>query len=112
MKLFFTAEAARASVGDKAGAQASRSHFVFGVHLKIRSCTAAEDDAQCSQVATLALVDLAGSQRAKKAGIDGQWMREARSINRSLAFLEQVPQFRSGFEQQTCHARIHEMWTH
>lgn len=94
LKLFFTAEAARATARDKSGSHASRSHFVFGVHLSIRSCTAAGDAAECAHVATLALVDLAGTERAKKAGADGQWMREARSINRSLAFLEQVPSWK------------------
>lgn len=91
LRLFFTAEAARATARDKSGGQASRSHFVFNVHLSIRCCSAAPDAEDCAQVATLSLVDLAGSERAKKAGADGQWMREARSINRSLSFLEQVP---------------------
>lgn len=63
---------------------------MFNIHLNIRSCMAAADGADCAQVATLSLVDLAGFERAKKTGADGQWMREARSINRSLAFLEQV----------------------
>eukprot|EP00892_Ulva_mutabilis_P003520 jgi/Ulvmu1/153/UM001_0157.1 len=90
LKLLFTAEAARATARDGHSARASRSHFVFNVHLSIRTCTAAAGATECAQVATLSVMDLAGSERAKKAGAGGQWLREARSINRSLAFLEQT----------------------
>ena len=38
----------------------------------------------------LALVDLAGSERVLRSGIEGTMLREARHINLSLHFLEQV----------------------
>ena len=38
----------------------------------------------------LALVDLAGSERVLRSGIEGATLREARHINLSLHFLEQV----------------------
>ncbi len=38
----------------------------------------------------LNLVDLAGSERVAKTGLDGSVLREARHINLSLHFLEQV----------------------
>lgn len=38
----------------------------------------------------LNLVDLAGSERASKTGIDGTTLREAKYINLSLHYLEQV----------------------
>ncbi len=38
----------------------------------------------------LSLVDLAGSERVGKTGADGQVLREAKSINLSLHYLEQV----------------------
>lgn len=38
----------------------------------------------------LHLVDLAGSERSKKSGSDGNTMKEANYINRSLSYLEQV----------------------
>ncbi len=38
----------------------------------------------------LALVDLAGSERMLRSGIEGTTLREARHINLSLHFLEQV----------------------
>ncbi len=38
----------------------------------------------------LNLVDLAGSERASKTGIDGTTLKEAKYINLSLHYLEQV----------------------
>ncbi len=38
----------------------------------------------------LNLVDLAGSERVAKSGLDGSVLREARHINLSLHYLEQV----------------------
>ena len=38
----------------------------------------------------LHLVDLAGSERVFKTGVDGTTLSEARAINLSLHFLEQV----------------------
>ena len=40
--------------------------------------------------AKLNLVDLAGSERVAKTGVDGAILREAKHINLSLHFLEQV----------------------
>jgi kinesin family protein 6/9 len=42
----------------------------------------------------LNLVDLAGSERASKTGIDGTTLREAKYINLSLHYLEQVRGYR------------------
>ncbi len=50
----------------------SRSHCIFTLHLEAR------------------LVDLAGSVRVGKTGIDGTTLMEAKYINLSLHFLEQV----------------------
>jgi kinesin family protein 6/9 len=38
----------------------------------------------------LHLVDLAGSERVAKTGVDGTTLREAKYINLSLHYLEQV----------------------
>lgn len=38
----------------------------------------------------LHLVDLAGSDRVSKTGLNGQLLTEAKFINRSLHYLEQV----------------------
>ena len=50
------------------------------------------DDRVDSQVrrSKLHLVDLAGSERAAKTGIDGTTLREAKFINLSLHYLEQL----------------------
>ena len=46
--------------------------------------------AQTVRRSKLALVDLAGSERVLRSGIEGTTLREARHINLSLHFLEQV----------------------
>jgi kinesin family member 6/9 len=38
----------------------------------------------------LHLVDLAGSERVAKTGVDGSVLKEAKSINLSLHYLEQI----------------------
>jgi kinesin family protein 6/9 len=63
----------------------SRSHCVFSLHLEARR--AGEAVVRRSK---LNLVDLAGSERAAKSGIDGTALSEAKYINASLHYLEQV----------------------
>jgi kinesin family member 6/9 len=63
----------------------SRSHCVFTLHMEARR--AGEDIVRKSK---LNLVDLAGSERVGKSGIDGVNLSEAKYINASLHFLEQV----------------------
>ena len=63
------------------------SHMIFTLHIETRASAEARERALLSK---LHLVDLAGSERAKKSGAEGDALREAGAINRSLAFLEQV----------------------
>lgn len=63
----------------------SRSHCIFTIHLEARK--AGEDTVRRSK---LHLVDLAGSERVSKTGIDGTILKEAKYINLSLHYLEQV----------------------
>jgi hypothetical protein len=63
----------------------SRSHCIFTLHLEARP--AGGDTVRRSK---LHLVDLAGSERVGKTGIDGTTLKEAKYINLSLHFLEQV----------------------
>ncbi|KAH8960223.1 hypothetical protein BDL97_06G121000 [Sphagnum fallax] len=63
----------------------SRSHCIFTAHIVAHK--AGEDTIRKSK---LNLVDLAGSERVWKSGVDGQILREAKYINLSLHFLEQV----------------------
>jgi kinesin family member 6/9 len=63
----------------------SRSHCVFTLHLEARR--PGDDTVRRSK---LNLVDLAGSERVGKSGIDGSVLTEAKYINASLHYLEQV----------------------
>eukprot|EP00958_Prasinococcus_capsulatus_P000461 scaffold40_cov413-Prasinococcus_capsulatus_cf.AAC.4 len=65
----------------------SRSHCIFTVSVEARRV--GEDTVRRSK---LHLVDLAGSERVGKTGVEGQILREAKYINLSLHFLEQVGQ--------------------
>ncbi|GIM04993.1 hypothetical protein Vretimale_9468, partial [Volvox reticuliferus] len=63
----------------------SRSHCIFTIHVEGRKV--GEDLVRRSK---LNLVDLAGSERVSKTGVDGTTLREAKYINLSLHYLEQV----------------------
>ncbi|GFN76465.1 kinesin-like protein [Plakobranchus ocellatus] len=63
----------------------SRSHCIFTVHL-----TSKEEGSATIRRAKLHLVDLAGSERVAKTGVNGTLLTEAKYINLSLHFLEQV----------------------
>lgn len=63
----------------------TRSHCIFTIALEARK--AGEDVVRRSK---LNLVDLAGSERVSKTGIEGTILKEAKYINLSLHYLEQV----------------------
>ncbi|KAM9777963.1 LOW QUALITY PROTEIN: kinesin-like protein KIF6 [Neosynchiropus ocellatus] len=63
----------------------TRSHCIFTVHLCRR-----EPGSATLRRSKLHLVDLAGSDRVGKTGLNGQLLTEAKYINLSLHFLEQV----------------------
>ncbi|KAM7390240.1 hypothetical protein PAMA_008427 [Pampus argenteus] len=65
----------------------SRSHCIFTVHIESRSRTLSDPKYITSK---LNLVDLAGSERLGKTGSEGQMLKEAMYINKSLSFLEQA----------------------
>ncbi|XP_062297845.1 kinesin-like protein KIF9 [Scomber scombrus] len=65
----------------------SRSHCIFTVHIESRSRTLSDAKYITSK---LNLVDLAGSERLGKTGSEGQMLKEAMYINKSLSFLEQA----------------------
>lgn len=65
--------------------QSSRSHCIFTVSIEIKDML---DNAVRSS--KLHLVDLAGSERTHKSEPDGAIKNEAKYINRSLSYLEQV----------------------
>ncbi|XP_037550496.1 kinesin-like protein KIF6 [Nematolebias whitei] len=63
----------------------TRSHCIFTVHICRR-----EPGSATLRQSKLHLVDLAGSDRVSKTGLDGQLLTEAKYINLSLHYLEQV----------------------
>ena len=65
--------------------QSSRSHCIFTISIEGRK--GGEDSVRRSK---LHLVDLAGSERVGKSGTAGQTLTEAKHINSSLFYLEQV----------------------
>ena len=66
-------------------AASSRSHLVLTVHVTLRNT---RDDTE--RTGKLHLVDLAGSERVGKSGVQGEQLREAQHINKSLSALELV----------------------
>ncbi|KAL4624257.1 kinesin-like protein KIF6 isoform X1 [Arapaima gigas] len=63
----------------------TRSHCIFTIHVCSR-----EPGSATVRRSKLHLVDLAGSERVAKTGVDGQVLTEAKYINLSLHYLEQV----------------------
>ncbi|XP_003789215.1 kinesin-like protein KIF6 [Otolemur garnettii] len=63
----------------------TRSHCIFTIHLSSK-----EPGSAIVRHAKLHLVDLAGSERVGKTGVGGQILTEAKYINLSLHYLEQV----------------------
>ncbi|XP_054470457.1 kinesin-like protein KIF6 [Anoplopoma fimbria] len=63
----------------------TRSHCIFTVHVCRR-----EPGSATLRRSKLHLVDLAGSDRVSKTGLNGQLLTEAKYINLSLHYLEQV----------------------
>lgn len=63
----------------------TRSHCIFTIHISSR-----EPGSDTIRKAKLHLVDLAGSERVGKTGVGGTLLTEAKYINLSLHFLEQV----------------------
>ncbi|CAM9184037.1 unnamed protein product [Scytosiphon promiscuus] len=63
----------------------SRSHLVLQVHI-----TSTDSATGCVQHGKLNLIDLAGSERIKSTAAEGQQLKEAQNINRSLSALGDV----------------------
>ncbi|KFQ02262.1 Kinesin-like KIF9 [Leptosomus discolor] len=65
----------------------SRSHCIFTIYIESRFRLLSE--AKCVN-SKINLIDLAGSERLSKTGSEGQVLKEATYINKSLSFLEQI----------------------
>lgn len=75
----------------------TRSHCIFTIHLCSR-----EPGSATLRRSKLHLVDLAGSERVGKTGVGGQILTEAKYINLSLHYLEQVRQHAAVFLMLSC----------
>lgn len=76
----------------------TRSHCIFTVHVCRR-----EPGSATLRQSKLHLVDLAGSDRVSKTGLDGQLLTEAKYINLSLHYLEQVNTYFFNITNNTQH---------
>ncbi|NXI38278.1 KIF9 protein, partial [Galbula dea] len=65
----------------------SRSHCIFTIYIESRYRLFS--DVKCVN-SKINLIDLAGSERLSKTGSEGQVLKEATYINKSLSFLEQM----------------------
>lgn len=63
----------------------SRSHCIFTIAFESR-----DRESEIIRTSKLHLVDLAGSERISKSKIEGKILKEAKHINLSLTYLEQV----------------------
>uniref|UniRef100_W5MVQ4 Kinesin-like protein n=1 Tax=Lepisosteus oculatus TaxID=7918 RepID=W5MVQ4_LEPOC len=87
LNLLFEGEMNRMIASHALNKNSSRSHCILTVHIESRSRTLSDAKYITSK---LNLVDLAGSERLSKTGSEGQVLKEALHINKSLSFLEQA----------------------
>uniref|UniRef100_A0A8C7CZN7 Kinesin-like protein n=1 Tax=Oncorhynchus kisutch TaxID=8019 RepID=A0A8C7CZN7_ONCKI len=87
LNLLFEGEMNRIIGAHALNKNSSRSHCILTVHIESRSHTLSDAKYVTSK---LNLVDLAGSERLGKTGSEGQVLKEAMYINKSLSFLEQA----------------------
>ncbi|XP_071590617.1 kinesin-like protein KIF9 [Heliangelus exortis] len=87
LSLFFEGETNRVMGEHILNKNSSRSHCIFTIYLE--SHFRGFSDVGCIH-SKINLIDLAGSERLSKTGSEGQVLKEASYINRSLSFLEQI----------------------
>uniref|UniRef100_A0A2R9C6C3 Kinesin-like protein n=1 Tax=Pan paniscus TaxID=9597 RepID=A0A2R9C6C3_PANPA len=85
--LLFEGETNRIIASHTMNKNSSRSHCIFTIYIEAHSRTLSEEKYITSKIN---LVDLAGSERLGKSGSEGQVLKEATYINKSLSFLEQA----------------------
>ena len=87
LNMLFEGELNRCYDAHELNDRSSRSHCIYTMYIESRSRVESTEKIVYSK---LQLVDLAGSERTKKTGTHGTQLTEARYINKSLTFLEQV----------------------
>ena len=85
MHVIDTGLSVRKTTSTKMNMESSRSHLIFSLVIE-------STDLQTQAVTRgkLSFVDLAGSERVKKSGAEGDTMKEAQAINKSLSALGNV----------------------
>ncbi|XP_013225759.2 kinesin-like protein KIF9 isoform X1 [Columba livia] len=87
LSLLLEGEANRVIAEHTLNKNSSRSHCIFTIYIESRF--RAFSDVKCV-TSKINLIDLAGSERLSKTGSEGQVLKEAAYINKSLLFLEQI----------------------
>ncbi|XP_014451581.2 kinesin-like protein KIF9 [Alligator mississippiensis] len=87
LSLLFQGETNRVIAEHTLNKNSSRSHCIFTIYLESHSRILSDAKYITSKIT---LVDLAGSERLGKTGSEGQVLKEATYINKSLSFLEQA----------------------
>ncbi|XP_027642829.2 kinesin-like protein KIF9 isoform X5 [Falco peregrinus] len=87
LNLFFEGETNRVIAEHTLNKNSSRSHCIFTIYIESRFRLFS--DVKCVN-SKINLIDLAGSERLSKTGSEGQVLKEATYINKSLSFLEQI----------------------
>jgi len=87
LNLLFQGESNRSIAEHEMNKMSSRSHCIFSIYVEARSRVESSEHVLTSK---LNLVDLAGSERVGRSGSTGAIVAEAKFINKSLSFLEQV----------------------
>ena len=85
MKIFAKGSSRRATAATQMNMESSRSHLICCLVVKMENRRT-----KVMSLGKLTLVDLAGSERVDKSGAEGDMLKEAQSINKSLSALGDV----------------------
>ena len=65
--------------------ESSRSHMVFTLDVKQTGAASSAKGKKMDRVSRMNLIDLAGSERAKATGAQGEALKEGANINKSVS---------------------------
>lgn len=85
MKIFARGAKRRTTSSTQMNSESSRSHLICCLTIRLKNRRT-----QAETIGKLTLVDLAGSERIDKSGAEGDQLKEAQSINKSLSALGDV----------------------
>lgn len=85
LKIFAKGSSHRTTASTRMNSESSRSHLICSLVVKLTNRRSGQQS-----IGKLTLVDLAGSERIDKSGAEGDTLKEAQSINKSLSALGDV----------------------